>query len=111
LSGTERYVLHFDEENMPPADVFWSLSMYNATTFMFVPNPVDRYSIGDRTEGLKQNPDGSLDLYVQNEKPAEYESNWLPAPDGEFYMVLRMYQPGPEVLNGTYQIPPVRKVR
>jgi hypothetical protein len=110
LSGVNKYVIHFDKENMPPAEAFWSLSMYNATTYMFVPNSINRYSLGDQTTGLKYNPDGALDIYIQREAPIGNESNWLPAPEDNFYLILRMYQPGPTVLNGTYQIPQVQKV-
>jgi len=110
LSGANRYTMHFDSGNLPPVDAFWSLTIYNATTYMLVPNPIDRYSIGDRTTGLMYNPDGSLDLYIQRNSPAGNESNWLPAPDDQFYLILRMYQPRPDVLNGTYRIPPVKRI-
>jgi hypothetical protein len=109
LSGAGKYVIHFPAGKTPPVDAFWSLSMYNASSFMLVANPIDRYTIGDRTQGLKYNADGSLDIYIQHEAPLE-RSNWLPAPEGDFYLILRMYQPKPQVLNGTYQIPPVKKV-
>jgi hypothetical protein len=102
--------VHFDKENMPPVDAFWSLSMYNAITLLFVPNSINHYSLGDQTTGLMYNSDGSLDIYIQQNAPVGKESNWLPTPNGDFYMILRMYQPGPTVLNGTYQIPKVQKV-
>jgi len=110
MSGANKYVMHFDKGKMPPADAFWSLSMYNATTYMFVPNSINRYTLGDQTTGIMYNPDGSLDIYIQHDAPAGKESNWLPAPERDFYLILRMYQPGPAVLNGTYQIPQVQKV-
>ncbi len=110
LNGANKYIMHFDKDNMPPVDAFWSLSMYNATTLLFVPNPVNHYSLGDQTTGLMYNLDGSLDIYIQHDAPVGKESNWLPTPDGNFYMILRMYQPGPNALNGTYQIPQVQKV-
>jgi hypothetical protein len=78
-------------------------------TAVVSPNSDTLYSIGDRTPGLKYNPDGSLDIYIQHSVPAGRESNWLPAPGGDFYVILRMYQPEPQVLNGTYQIPPIQK--
>lgn len=111
LSGAHRYVMHFDKGNTPPVDAFWSLTMYNATTYMLVANPMGRYAIGDRTPGLAYNPDGSLDIYIQHDAPAGKASNWLPAPEGDFYLLLRMYQPKPEALNGTYRIPPVMEVK
>jgi hypothetical protein len=109
LNGAREYVLHFDE--LPPVDAFWSVTMYNMPKFYLVANPIKRYSIGDRTPGLKYNPDGSLDIYLQHESPGpDKESNWLPAPKGDFRPILRMYQPLPEALDGTYVLPPVRRV-
>jgi hypothetical protein len=109
LNGAREYVLHFDE--LPPVDAFWSVTMYNMPKFYLVANPIKRYSIGDRTPRLKYNPDGSLDIYMQHESPGlDKESNWLPAPMGDFRPILRMYQPLPEALDGTYVLPPVRRV-
>ncbi len=107
LTGKNQYVLHFDKNQMPPARAFWSLTMYNPKQF-FVANPIGRYAIGDRDK-LKFNPDGSLDIYVQNERPAEdKEANWLPAPADEFNIVMRLYWPQPEVLEGVWTPPPIR---
>ncbi len=111
LNGANKYVMHFAKGNLPPVDAFWSLTVYNATNYMLVANPIDRYAVGDRTPGLVYGADGSLDIYIQHDAPAGKESNWLPAPDGDFYLILRMYQPKQEVLNGTYQIPPVTEVK
>jgi hypothetical protein len=110
LSGTGKYVMHFARGNLPPVDAFWSLTMYNATTYMLVANPEGRYAIGDRTPGLQYNPDGSLDIYIQHDSPAGKEPNWLPSPADNFYLILRMYQPGQEILKGKYQIPTVKEV-
>jgi hypothetical protein len=110
LSGANNYLMYFDKGNLPPVNAFWSLSMYNATTFLFVPNSINRYSVSEQKNNFVYNPDGSLDIYIQHEGPSGKESNWLPAPSGDFYMVLRMYLPGPKILNGTYQIPQVQKV-
>ena len=110
LSGANNYLMHFDKGNLPPVNAFWSLSMYNTTTHMFVPNSINSYSVSEQKNKFMYNPDGSLDIYIQNEEPVGKESNWLPAPKGDFYMILRMYLPGPKVLNGTYQIPQVQKV-
>jgi hypothetical protein len=96
---------------LPPADAFWSVTMYNMPDFYLVANTINRYSIGDRTPGLKYNPDGSLDIYMQHDSPGpDKESNWLPAPEGDFRPILRMYQPRPEALDGTYVLPPIRRV-
>jgi hypothetical protein len=74
----------------------------------FTQNPLNRYSIGDRTLGLKTNDDGSLDIWIGNANPGPTrESNWLPAPAGPFTMTLRAYLPKPDVLNGSYRLPRV----
>ena len=73
-------------------------------------NPIDRYSVGSRS-GLMPNADGSIDIYIQRTAPAGHESNWLPAPAGNFKLMLRAYLPGRAVLDGEYHVPPVKKVR
>ena len=76
--------------------------MYNNKS-LFVDNQINRYSIGKYTEGLKNNTDDSLDIYVQNANPGvDKESNGLPAPEGVFNMILRLYLPQPQILNGTW---------
>ena len=105
------YAFTFPEGQLPPVSFFWSLTMYDLRTRLLVDNPIDRYSIGDRTEGLRYGPDGSLTLYVQKDLPGkENESNWLPAPDGPMSIISRMYGPEPSILDGTYKFPdPVRQ--
>ena len=77
----------------------------------FVDNPINRYNIGDRTLGLKNNTDGSVDISISSKNPGQAkESNWLPVPDGPFTLLLRMYFPDDSVVKGQYQIPPVEKV-
>jgi hypothetical protein len=110
LNGKNKYILHFNKDQLPPVEAFWSVTMYGAD-FYLVPNEINRYGIGDRTEGLKYNDDGSLDIYIQKERPINNESNWLPAPEGDFNLVLRMYQPAAKVLNGSYEVPGVKRVR
>jgi hypothetical protein len=111
-SGTNKYVMHFAKDELPPAEGFWSLTMYDAEYF-FVNNPLNRYSISVR-QNLKSNPDGSTDLYIQKDSPgAEKESNWLPAPSGDFVLMLRLYWPDesdPSIIDGSWKIPPVKKV-
>jgi hypothetical protein len=109
LSGQHDYIMHFAAGQLPPNQAFWSLTMGDAKNH-FVANPLDRYSLGDRS-GLAQNPDGSVDIYIQHAAPAGHESNWLPAPSGRFILWLRVYLPGQTVLNGTYQLPPVVEVK
>ena len=88
------YTFTFPKGQLPPVRFFWSLTMYDLKTRLLVDNPIDRYSIGDRTEGLKNDPDGSLTIYVQKESPGkDKESNWLPAPDGPMSIISRMYGP------------------
>jgi hypothetical protein len=106
LDGAHRYLLHFAKEQTPPVDAFWSVTMFN-TKRALVENPIHRYAVGSRTEGLKYNPDGSLVLYLQAEAPIGHKSNWLPSPKGPFLLIMRLYLPKPEILNGEYKIPPV----
>lgn len=109
FSGASRYVLHFAKEELPPADAFWSLTMYGADQF-FVANPIDRFAIGDRDK-LVFNADGSLDLYIQKDNPgADKETNWLPAPEGSFTMNLRLYLPRRAAMEGSWTPPPVKRV-
>lgn len=109
-NGTNKYAIHFDPGQTPPVDGFWSITMYNEEKY-FYDNPLNRYSIGKYTDGLKTNEDGSLDIYIQNQSPgADKESNWLPSPADGFYMVLRMYLPTEQVLNGTWTPPPVNLI-
>ena len=99
------YVIHFDKGQLPPVKAFWSLTIYNNQSYL-VDNPINRYSVGELTPGLKNNTDGSLDIYIQNTSPgADKESNWLPAPDADFKLTMRLYLPQPQILNGTWQLP------
>ena len=109
LSGANKYVLKFNAGGLPPVDAFWSLTLYGGD-FLLVQNPIDRYSIGDRTAGLVYGADGSLEIQIQNQAPERGNSNWLPAPAGPYELVLRTYQPRPSLFNGTYQLPPLRQV-
>jgi hypothetical protein len=90
-------------------NAFWSVTLYNPKQ-AFVENPIDRYAIGDR-DPLKLNDDGSLTLYVQHKSPGKQrESNWLPAPEGNFNLFMRLYWPKPEALKGTWKPPAVTRV-
>lgn len=110
-SGKNKYVMRFPKGHLPPADGFWSLTMYDDKYF-FVNNPLNRYSISAR-QSLQSNPDGSTDLYIQHESPGkDKESNWLPAPADGFILMLRMYWPSetdPSIINGTWTIPAAEK--
>ena len=112
LDGKNRYELKFAKGALPPVNYFWSVTMYDAKTQVPVHNPIKRYSIGDRTPGFKAAPDGSLTIQIQHVSPGKkLESNWLPAPDAPFYMILRAYGPKKDILNGTYKIPAVTRLK
>jgi hypothetical protein len=112
-NGANKYVLHFDKGKTPPADGFWSLTMYNGDYF-FVANPLNRFTLSARN-ALKKNADGSVDLYIQNENPGSAkESNWLPAPEGKFILMLRLYWPKekpPSIIDGTWHPPAVMQTK
>jgi hypothetical protein len=105
-----RYVLHFAKGELPPVGAFWSLTMYDAEGFQ-VANPLNRFAIGDR-DPLKFNADGSLDLYIQHESPGpDKESNWLPAPKGgQLGLTLRLYAPKPQVADGLWNPPAIKRM-
>jgi hypothetical protein len=109
LSGAKRYVLRF--KSAPPVDAFWSLTVYNAVDKMLVDNPIARYKLDSDTRGLKVRADGSFEVPLQADKPeGEFAANWLPAPKGPFYMILRLYQPKGQVLEGKYELPQVEAI-
>ena len=113
LHGAHSYQFTFD--SLPPAKAFWSVTMYDTsydgTAGYLVENPIHRYLINSTTEGLVYAEDGSLTITIQHEQPqdAAEQANWLPAPDGPFYLVMRIYWPEPAALDGTWSPPPVRK--
>lgn len=104
--------LNFPPQQLPPVNAFWSLTMYETTPegqHFLTENPIHRYSISDRTRGLRRNPDGSLDIWIARQGPgSERTENWLPAPaTGPYAMTLRAYIPKPDLLNGAYLLPPI----
>jgi hypothetical protein len=109
LSGANHYRLRFPPGQTPPVDAFWSLTLYDKAYVLF-DNPIDRYGVTDRTEGLRYGADGSLEIQIQAEEPAEGPSNWLPSPRDEFQLVLRTYQPRQPLLDRTYKPPPLETV-
>ena len=110
MVGGQRYDMHFDKDQLPPVDAFWSVTMYDGHGFP-IPNALKRYAIGDR-EHLKFNPDGSLDLYIQPESPGkDKESNWLPsAKSGPIGMTMRLYMPRRPALTGEWVPPAVKHI-
>jgi len=120
LDGSKHnYTLTFAAGEQPPVNAFWSVTMYDGKTQLLIKNPIDRYLINSpMLPGMKKNPDGSLTIYIQKDSPGKAkESNWLPAPDGPIYLVMRLYWPKtetPSVLpagEGTWPLPPVTKVK
>lgn len=109
--GTRAWRLHFPADRLIPVDSFWSLSLYEATDdgqYFFAENPLGRFAIGDRTEGLAYNEDGSLDIWIGHEDPGEdRRSNWLPAPAAPFALFMRAYLAKPELLVGRYRLPSI----
>jgi hypothetical protein len=109
LDGANKYSLHFEKGQTPPVSAFWSVTLYDAEGFQ-VANPLNRFNLSSWMP-LKYNADGSLDLYFQNESPGtDKEANWLPAPKGEFNLLMRLYAPRSEALTGKWNPPPVMRV-
>lgn len=100
-------MLHFPAGSLPPARAFWSITLYGPDRFL-VANTADRYAVGDRSPGLVTDADGSLDVYLQATPPAGHQANWIPTPTGAFTLTLRIYLPGPSVLDGSYHVPAVQ---
>jgi len=110
LDASKRgYVMRFSKDQLPPVMGFWSMTVYGLPSQLMIVNPLKRYSIGDRTEGLKYGQDGSLTVYIQTRSPGpSQEANWLPAPKGRFTLQFRMYWPKPVAFTPeTYAPPPV----
>jgi len=109
LDGRNRYVIRFAQQ--PPVNAFWSLTMYSAENQLFVPNAINRYSVGDRTPGTAVGKDGSMEIFLQADEPTDprERANWLPAPKGLFYLLIRHYSPKAAILTGDWLPPPVTK--
>ncbi len=108
-----KYVVRFEKGQLPPAEAFWSLTMYDGD-FFFVPNPLNRYDLAQRDK-LVTNADGSVDMFLQADSPGkDKQANWLPAPKGKFVLVMRIYAPSkapPSIVDGSWTPPPVRKLQ
>jgi hypothetical protein len=108
--GSALSILRFPKGKLPPAKFFWSITLYTEDRFLY-DNPLDRYSIGDRTPGLTYGDDGSLTLYVGYTSPGEErESNWLPAPRGPYQVVVRLYGPSEAAIRGDWKMPALTAV-
>lgn len=108
LNGAHRHRIRFPAGERPPVDAFWSLTLYDRDYVLF-DNPIDRYAILDRTQGLRLEPDGSLEILIQADEPAGGPSNWLPSPRADFQLTFRAYQPRHDILDGSY-VPPLIEV-
>jgi hypothetical protein len=110
LDGAHRYVLKFEKGDLPEVSEFWSLTMYDMT-FNFVENPINRYAIGSLKKDYQLDDGGSLTLYIQHDSPGkDKESNWLPSPEGEYFVVFRTYGPGKKLLDQTWEMPGLKPV-
>ncbi|HJT93909.1 MAG TPA: DUF1254 domain-containing protein [Mycobacterium sp.] len=107
LTGANNYTYRFAKDQLPPVNAFWSLTMYELPQSLLVANPMNRYLINSpMLPRLVPDPDGGYTLYIQNESPGiDKEYNWLPAPKGPFTLVLRLYWPKPDALNGVWKAP------
>jgi hypothetical protein len=107
--GSKPSMIHFTKANLPPAKFFWSATLYTLPDRFLYANPINRYSIGDRTKGLVYGKDGSLTLYVGNASPGkDKESNWLPAPAAKYSLVARVYGPSEAARTGKWKLPPLQ---
>ena len=113
FDGSENsYVMRISKAELPAVRSFWSVTMYRLPEKLFVPNSINRYSIGDRTPGLRYGRDGSLTIYIQQRSPGRSRrANWLPAPDGPFYLICRLYWPKDKVFIDEWAPAPVRRAR
>ena len=114
LNGDNKYTFRFDANNLPPIDDqgFWSMTMYGLD-YNLVDNEIDRFSIGDRSQGLVFGEDGSLTLYIQSTKPeGDKAANWLPSPKGgDFFLILRTYLPKEPLIAQTWEPPALEKAQ
>lgn len=109
LVGERDYLLRFAAGSAPPVGAFWSLSAYRTADFSFMPNSLERYSVGDHKADFRTAADGSFTLRVSREPPRDSRENWLPVGDGPFYLIMRLYEPGRAVLDGSY-VPPTIEI-
>ena len=113
MNGSNRYVMRFAPGELPPVNSFWSVTMYAMPESRLVANPLNRYLINSpMLPDLSRDADGGLTLYLQNDSPGqEKESNWLPAPEGEFIVIMRLYWPKESALSGDWKQPLLVRVK
>lgn len=110
LNGNATYILRFAKGKLPPVGAMWSVTPYNVAQKNLIANNLHRYAIGSYSKGLNYNPDGSLDIYVSANEPRGFTQNWLPVPRGDFYIMMSMYNPTIDVIQGKYTLPRVQRV-
>lgn len=112
LAPDGRYELHFDATELPPVDSFWSLAAYTAEDLNLLPNPAHRYSVGDRSHGLRWDAAGGITIYLQPESPgSDREPNWLPtSAEHPWFVILRLYRPHAEVVDAKWRCPGIERV-
>jgi hypothetical protein len=110
LDGRQRYLLRFAPDALPQVAAFWSLTMYRKSDYLLVDNPIQRFSIGDRTPGLQWDADGGLSIELSALPPTDTRANWLPAPPEAFYLSLRLYLPGSVHVERRFAYPPIRRM-
>ncbi|HET9648947.1 MAG TPA: DUF1254 domain-containing protein [Microlunatus sp.] len=112
LSPEGRYQLSFVAGELPPVDAFWSLAAYTAEDLNLIPNPVNRYAVGDHTPGLTRDADGGVTLYLQPDSPGnDQSSNWLPtSAEHPWFLIFRMYRPRQSVIDGTWRCPGLKRI-
>jgi hypothetical protein len=109
LDGNQKHVIHFEKSKVPPVEAFWSVTAYDTAGY-FIPNALKRQALGDR-DNLVTNADGSLDLYIQAESPGkDREANWLLVAKAPFTLLMRLYSPKSEVLDGSWTPPPMKRM-
>lgn len=113
LDGNHRYTIRFAPDQLPPVNSFWSLTMYEMPESLLVANPINRYLLNSSMLlDFVRDTDGGITLYIQHKSPDKaWESNWLPAPEGPFVMVMRLYWPKAAALDGTWKLPPLKRVQ
>ena len=113
LNGTNNYTLRFEPGELPPANSFWSLTMYELPESLLTDNPLDRYLLNSTmVDGFVRDDDGGITLYLQHESPGkDKDPNWLQAPKGPFSSIMRLYWPKEEALDGSWQLPPLKRIK
>jgi len=111
LNGSNNYTIRFARGEEPPVTEFWSITLYN-NKHSLVANASRKYAVGSRIKDFKRNSDGTIDIYIQQKSPGKgKEGNWLPTPEGDFYLILRAYGPRKAILEQTWTPPPIKAVR